>query len=570
MRKFYLTHCKYLYIDFGIVPISDNGLLNLSLSSVQMQNPILLRQDVHTLYERIFESEEATEEESPTKHDLFRTFIILALGSIHPHRRGDHQCHPFGYYLSAMRNFDRFVVRDGLNPIQDLLLLTRFGIYYHIGTSVWAMVRLCVRMCVEQSLHKRQELPCNESLIQEQMRRRVFWICYMMDRYSSITLNRPFAISDSDIDVGPAADADDQQLSMAEQSVHNLDEFCSQQTALVATEMSAFLAAVRLRQVSSRIHRYFADTLNSQTSARTGQDQLFLATGHIHVALQKFLVELETWRASAPVYESPTCLFERAEWYDLLQAREAFNLLRRALDVAPKRDGAPSCSLLTQCQESAVRVIALYSDMYRRSVATYTRSYFQMMFTAGLSLLYCGSVLSRMESSSVEQCSRALEQCRTTLTNMTVDLPDARHYVAVFDALYRHISQNLNQVLQRSGQSQQETALRPLLNSETPASTANITYSDPMTSETEIGTQNGGFHFSYNEAQYPQDGVDSMFPMSIPSIIGDGQNYFATEGQSVMNSDIWNWDILNDEALWNVGQYVVGDPAADFGIYDPT
>jgi hypothetical protein len=535
-----------------------------------MQNPILLRKDVLDLYERIFRPEDTTKEVKVTKHDLFRTFIIVALGSIQPHRTGSHQCHPYGYYLSAMQNFDRFVVRDGLNPIQDLLLLTRFGIYYHIGTSIWAMVRLCIRMCVEQGLHRQQEAPSSGGLLQEQMRRRVFWICYMMDRYSSITLNRPFAISDTDIDVGPAADTDDQQLSMAEQSVHSLDELTSQQTTLVASEMSAFIAGVRLRQISSRIHRYFTDTLNAQTSARTGHDDLFLATGHIHVALQGFLAELDSWRASAPVYEAPTCLFERGQWYDLLQAREAFNLLRRAVDVAPKRDGAPSSILLTQCQVSAVRVIELYSEMYGRSIATYTRSYFQLMFTAGLSLLYCGSVLSKKGSSSVEQCSRALEQCRTTLTNMTVDLPDARHYVAVFDALYRHISQNLNQVLQKNGPSQQDPSSRPLLSNETPASSTNIPYADPMTSGTEGATNNGGFHGSYNEGHYPQDAVESFFPMSIPPIIGDGQNYFTTEGQSVMNSEIWNWDMLNDEALWNVGQYVVGDPTSDFGIYDPT
>lgn len=504
---------------------------------------------------------------------MFRTFMVLALGSVHPYRRGQHQRHPFGYYLSAMRNFGRFVIRDGIEPIQDLLLLARFGIYHHIGTSIWVMTRLCVRMCIEQGLHKRQEVIRMGGLLQEQMRRRVFWICYMMDRYSSITLNRPFAIRDSDIEIGMVADIDDQYLGTSHQVTLRFDDLISPSAPTPSTGMSAFIACVRLRQISSRIHRYFADTLNSQRSARAGHDELFLATGHIHVALQNFLDELENWRDSAPVYEAPQCLFERAEWYDLQKAREAFHLFRRVLDVAPKREGVPSRSLLAQCQALAVRVIQLYSDMYSRSLATYTRSYFQMMYTAGLSLLYCGSVLAKIEPSLIGECSRALEQCRTTLTEMAVDLPDARHYVAVFDALFRHISRNLNQVLQRIGPSHHDgTPSTPLMTNSTASN--NLSSHQHGGGGKELGTQNAGYQFPYTEHNYLSDGqgsgMDPMYPMPISAVVDDGHNYLTTEGLSVIDSDMWNWDILNDEALWNVGQYVVGDPSTDFGIHDYT
>lgn len=516
--------------------------------------------------------------------------MVLALGAVQPYRRGRYECHPFGYYLSAMRYFDRFAIRDGLEPIQDLLLISRFGIYHHIGTSVWAITRLCVRMCVEQGLHKQQEVVSSSTgehdLLQEQLRRRVFWVCYMMDRYSSITLNRPFAISDDDIEVGMVADADDEyldEMNLRQDGggvvVPRFDDLTggsssSSSKPSPATEMSAFIACVRLRQISSRIHRYFADTLHAQIStAAAGRHEPFLATGHIHVALRRFLDELERWRASAPIYDAPQCLFERAEWYDLQRAREVFNLLRRVLDVAPKRrdnGGAaalvPPKSLLAECQSSAVTVIELYSDMYARSIATYTRSYFQMMFTAGLSLLYCGSVLAaRTEPSQVEACGRALEQCRVTLTQMTVDLPDARHYVAVFEALFRHISRNLK--------------LNHVSN--------NVAYAEHIgvsaAENSELGAQHAsGYQFPYAEQQQHQQqqhhylrdgagGIDPMYAMSIPAVMGDGNsNYLSAEGLSVIDSGMWNWDVLNDEALWNVGQYVIGDPSADFGIYDPS
>jgi hypothetical protein len=38
-------------------------------------------------------------------------------------------------------------------------------------------------------------------LMETEMRKRVFWSCYCLDRQVSIILGRPFAISDRDIDV---------------------------------------------------------------------------------------------------------------------------------------------------------------------------------------------------------------------------------------------------------------------------------------------------------------------------------------------------------------------------------
>ena len=68
-------------------------------------------------------------------HDLFRTFMILAIGSIPLYRTGTHRSHPYGYFRTALKHLDGTVLSRGLKSIQDLLLIVRFGIYYHIGTE---------------------------------------------------------------------------------------------------------------------------------------------------------------------------------------------------------------------------------------------------------------------------------------------------------------------------------------------------------------------------------------------------------------------------------------------------
>lgn len=116
------------------------------------------------------------------------------------------------------------------------------------GTSIWDVVQLCVRMCIEQGLHQppRRQLP----LLEEQLQRRVFWECYMINRYSSSTLDRPFAIADQDITTALPAHVDDADLAAASALYPDLTTFETSYTRSVQNEMTVFLACVRLRQIT--------------------------------------------------------------------------------------------------------------------------------------------------------------------------------------------------------------------------------------------------------------------------------------------------------------------------------
>jgi hypothetical protein len=59
--------------------------------------------------------------------------MILAIGSVVLYRNNRHRQHPYGYFLSAMKNIDSNILSRGVESIQDLLLVSRFAIYHHIG-----------------------------------------------------------------------------------------------------------------------------------------------------------------------------------------------------------------------------------------------------------------------------------------------------------------------------------------------------------------------------------------------------------------------------------------------------
>ncbi|KAH8645932.1 fungal-specific transcription factor domain-containing protein [Tricladium varicosporioides] len=531
------------------------------LDGSHVQNPFLLRKSVQQLYTRVFLSQAP---QNNTRHDMFRTFMILAIGSVTLHRTGNHPFHPFGYYVSAMQHFDSNFLTNGLSSIQDLLLIGRFGIYHHIGTSIWDITQLCMRMCIEHGLHR---LPNTKiPLLHEQLQRRIFWECYMIDRYSSGTLDRPMAIADRDIRIGFPANADDEEVVAAQDIFPDLDSFSTAHVAghlaMRTNEMSVFFVVLRLRQITSRIHSKFSRTSES-----------FLATGKIYTDLNQNLCDLEEWRKSTPVFDNPKCLYQTQEWYDLLYSGEQLILIRKGIELLPKRNGVPPEEILTLCLQFASKTIELYSNLYRQGMITYTRSYFQMLFTAGLSVMFCVSVGTKVTNTISETSLKTLSICEETLKNIGVKLPDAKSYVAVFAALRGNIAKKRDRYLQRS----QATSRRSPEIPSTPSgsyhgSIPNVLLSQqqlPLNRENGEGMRNfvaelPNSHFATHQAfESVSDWVHH----------GDNQafNHFGT-GAELGVDDILPWAFLNEDTLWNMeaglGDYAYGNPNSHMNLFD--
>ncbi|KAF6812431.1 Zn(II)2Cys6 transcription factor [Colletotrichum sojae] len=217
-------------------------LFDKYLSWSHVQCPFLCRGEVKALLDRV--SSSTPPGSSVPDHDLFRMFMILAVGSVFPYRNGTHGQHPEGYYMAALRYMRMDLLTRGLDSIQNLVLVCCFGIYHRIGTSIWDIIRLCGRLCVEQGLHLDES--DSKNLLRVQMKRRVFWQFYMIDRYSSTLLGKSFTIDDRDIETSFPADANDEDLITASQSAHDLGAFQLSHVSLGPNGMTVFFTSVRL------------------------------------------------------------------------------------------------------------------------------------------------------------------------------------------------------------------------------------------------------------------------------------------------------------------------------------
>lgn len=113
----------------------------------------------------------------------------------------------------------------------------------------------------------------------------------MIDRYSSTILNRPFAIQDSDIEVGFPINANDEDIVAANGIFDNLEAFAATLSPDAATEMTVFYFCLRLRQISSKIHSEFSEFLPRTPKQHDPKE--FLLTGKVYTVLNKLLLELK-------------------------------------------------------------------------------------------------------------------------------------------------------------------------------------------------------------------------------------------------------------------------------------
>lgn len=361
----------------------------------------------------------------------------------------------------------------------------------------------------------------------------------MIDRYSSITLDRPSAVADESIEVGFPDNANDDEIDAADSSGSfvDLNSFCqatttTQSASAANTETSVFLLCLRLRKITSKIQKKFQRNESANLSTSPISMASITASGKIYADLDELLSELEQWRNSAPFFTNPRSLYETQEWFDLLLVREKLLLIRNAVDLVPKRNNnIPPRDLISICLECAFETIMKFSTMFEQKKVTYTRSYFQMVFTAGLSVMYCVSVVTDHALDTIMHAAEVMEQGEKALKEMGKDLPDALHYVAVYEALRVHVLGKLK----------------------------------PSPGQYQTGDNNNSNNMPGNshelDRQQPVQSTDNWLLSNEPDT---RYHDLVPTLEQTGDTSLPSWDIFGDSTFWDMeaglGEYAYGDP----------
>lgn len=100
-------------------------MFGLSLKGPHTVHPFLQVSEVAETCDRVYGSSSAA------AMDLFRLNMIFAIGSVSLTRVGLHESPILGYYAAAMVHIKGALRLNGVEAIQNILLVLIFRIYYH-------------------------------------------------------------------------------------------------------------------------------------------------------------------------------------------------------------------------------------------------------------------------------------------------------------------------------------------------------------------------------------------------------------------------------------------------------
>ena len=217
-------------------------LAELYFEHANPQIPVLHRGEFMSLFERVY----ATDTKKRTSRELYMLNIVFAIGSgiimdsagtDHPddsrddagppstkrQRLANHQHQPEEYHASAIVHLESFLgsspaaegVGGGLEELQAVLLLAGLALLRPVAPGLWYIIGVAVRLSIDLGLHfedvdpqldsqtTRSETEQSDSsgLGRKQwtrdLRRRLWWCVFNLDRLVSSCVGRPVSISEA-------------------------------------------------------------------------------------------------------------------------------------------------------------------------------------------------------------------------------------------------------------------------------------------------------------------------------------------------------------------------------------
>lgn len=330
-------------------------LLKAYHQGVQCQYPFLDWSWVLQCFDKVINTN--TDEDIP----LFFIYMIFAIGSqlMEGISRTPSTIHARAYYNKAFEHITSVIEDTSIRSVQVYLILGIFSQKMPCGSSIWQTTGLAIRTSVALGLHRSPSYTNMRSRHREidhdgqDLRSRVFWSAYSLERINGLVLGRPFGISDVDIDV-PLPDS---------------------QEYVVANHV------FKLRKIQSSIclfvygPRHFSEDKDE-----------------VNITRHQIMLELNSWKSTFPVRHDAKCTWETDNWCTISYHNSVLLLLRPVvLEVSEMKSGTSASAIewFKIFTKSASAICLNYKELHSIQKLSYTWLALHCVFIAGVSFLYC-------------------------------------------------------------------------------------------------------------------------------------------------------------------------------------
>lgn len=376
---------------------------------------------------------------------IFNMVLAIATASVYKY---DWQMLPSAesHHARAMQELDQVLALGGVESLQAILLLCQYRQGSSIkdnSASMWHLVGIAARICLELGLHRESAYPIvyshdlDQSQLaryqQQETARRCFWCVIAMDRVASNILGRPLAVRDEDVDAVLPSDDSDPTIA-----------YSSALTPSRVLKISVFRSIIEYRLLCGKIltvlHRRRAPSMTATEAVKIRED---LAQS---LEEWRFKVEHLYLPDEATTNTHEQSCFLSPVWFNVLYANAKLSIWRPCPLLADISHDQVS---LQNIYSSSIQAITAYSALHKSRKINYSWIALQSIFMAGLSFLYsvsrhfrertnypsssdCCLLEKGPEAVEISQISRA---CSNVMVAVAERWNALRHCHEVFDRL---------------------------------------------------------------------------------------------------------------------------------------
>jgi hypothetical protein len=132
----------------------------------------------------------------------FQVTMVLSISALMLSRRSHVELPSAGWCAAAVKKFSSLRVENSSRGLQCLLLLMIYTMHSPSSHfNAWSINYQCIAMVIDLGLQREPSRGTSLSLLQREMRTRIFWVVYSLDRKLSTMMGRPIGLRDEACDL---------------------------------------------------------------------------------------------------------------------------------------------------------------------------------------------------------------------------------------------------------------------------------------------------------------------------------------------------------------------------------
>lgn len=165
-------------------------------------------------FEKFLEETYKTKSELRSSRSIFMINIVCAIGAgtiMNTHKDESRYAEPEHYYISAKSCLDKFFTSakaidstpTGLEELQAVLLVANFALLRPVSPGLWYIAGIAMRLAKNYGLYHEPRLSFDNHNNNgkfdwsQDIRRRLWWCTYSIDRLASVCVGRPASIDEA-------------------------------------------------------------------------------------------------------------------------------------------------------------------------------------------------------------------------------------------------------------------------------------------------------------------------------------------------------------------------------------